>query len=85
MTVQALNAKKHVLCQKPMAITLADADKMVSASEMQNRRLQIMTCMRYMDNNRKIKEIIDNNDIGNIVYIQYSQRGRFFPYPKGVF
>jgi len=41
LTVQALDAKKHVLCEKPIATTLADADAMIRAAEKNARKLSI--------------------------------------------
>ena len=37
MTVNALNAGKHVLCEKPMATTLADCERMVRAARESER------------------------------------------------
>lgn len=85
MTIKALKAGKHVMCQKPMALSLEDAEKMKKAAKLYNRNLQIMTCMRYSEPYEKIKSVIDSGDIGDIKYIKYSHRGRYFPYPKGNF
>jgi len=41
MTIDALNAGKHVLCEKPMSITLDDAQKMIDAAERNNKQLMI--------------------------------------------
>ena len=45
-TVQALRAGKHVLCEKPMALTLADADAMLDASRQSGRFLMIGHVLR---------------------------------------
>ena len=41
ITVAALEAGKHVLCEKPMATTLADCERMVSAAKKSGKRLMI--------------------------------------------
>ena len=46
-TVQALQAGKHVLCEKPMALTLADADAMLEASRQAGRFLMIGHVLRF--------------------------------------
>lgn len=46
-TVQALQAGKHVLCEKPMALTLSDADAMLEASRQSGRFLMIGHVLRF--------------------------------------
>ena len=47
MTTAALYAGKHVLCEKPMAVTLAECESMVAAAEFNNRHLMIGHNMRF--------------------------------------
>jgi predicted dehydrogenase len=46
-TIRALNAGKHVLCEKPMATTVADAEAMVAAAKAANRKLMIAYRCHY--------------------------------------
>jgi len=46
-TVRALKAGKHVLCEKPMATTVADAEAMVAAAKAANRKLMIAYRCHY--------------------------------------
>lgn len=73
MTLAALNAGKHVLVEKPMALQLDDLDKMIQASERQKVILMVNHSFRFSPIYEKAKEIIDSGLIGEI----YSIRGRF--------
>ena len=46
-TIRALNAGKHVLCEKPMATTVADAEAMIAAAKTANRKLMIAYRCHY--------------------------------------
>ncbi len=46
-TVRALQAGKHVLCEKPMATTVADCERMIAAAQAANRKLMIAYRMHY--------------------------------------
>lgn len=64
MTVAALRAGKHVLCEKPMAICSADAEKMARASEETGRALGVCFQNRYNEANLRVKRIIDTGELG---------------------
>ncbi|MBN1347956.1 Gfo/Idh/MocA family oxidoreductase [candidate division KSB1 bacterium] len=68
MTIDFLNAGKHVLCEKPMATTWQDARAMVDAAKANKRRLMIEQSLRFSKDSHIVKWYIDNNDLGNIYF-----------------
>lgn len=57
-TVAALNARKHVLCEKPMALTVEDCNKMIEASEKSGRLLAVGFQLRFKDIFLKARSLI---------------------------
>ena len=76
LTLQAFAAGKHVLVEKPMALTYADALKMDAAAKAHNRILMVGHLLEYHPAITKIKELIADGSMGNIQYI-YSNRLNF--------
>jgi len=70
ITTYALYAGKHVLCEKPMAVTLAECESMVAAAERNGKHLMIGHNMRFDPVHRKAKELLDGGIIGDIVSIK---------------
>ena len=62
--VAALEAGKHVLLEKPMALTLADADRIIAAAATAERRLQVGFMRRYDPAYAAAKRRIVAGDIG---------------------
>lgn len=67
LTIAALNAGKHVLCEKPMAITLAECEAMVEAAEKNGKYLMIGHNQRLAKAHSTAKKLIDDGLIGDIV------------------
>ena len=65
--VTALNAGVHVLCEKPMAMTVADCQAIVEAAEKSGKVLQIGHCIRFWPEYAKTKEIIDSGEYGRVL------------------
>ena len=64
ITVDALNAGKHVLCEKPMATTPEECEEMVRAARDAGRRLMIAHNQRYMPAHQAARELIAGDAIG---------------------
>lgn len=67
ITIKALNAGKHVLCEKPMATTLEDCEKMVRAAKENKKYLMIDQNQRMAKAHVKAKELIEKGEIGKIL------------------
>jgi predicted dehydrogenase len=70
LTLAALDAGKAVLCEKPMANTLADAQAMVEAADRTGGFLQIGFELRYSKLYTTIKDWIDQGLLGDVVSTQ---------------
>jgi predicted dehydrogenase len=70
LTLQALAAGKAVMCEKPMAVTLADSREMVEAAERHGAFLQIGFELRYSLLYTQVKDWIDAGLLGDIVNTQ---------------
>lgn len=77
-TIQALQAGKHVLCEKPLARSVSEAEDIVKTAETHQRVLKTGFNYRYMDNVRKAKELIDGNALGPLYFLRcrYGHGGR---------
>ena len=67
ITVAALEAGKHVLCEKPMATTRADCERMVSAAKKSGKRLMIDQNQRLAGAHVKARELIEQGEIGRVI------------------
>ena len=69
-TVAALNAGKHVLCEKPMEAKLGPATEMVRAAHENGKILMVALKLRYSPQVIKAKEIVDTGALGDIYYVE---------------
>jgi predicted dehydrogenase len=72
ITVAALEAGKHVLCEKPMAATTADAKKMLDARDKTGKLLTIGYQYRHNHENAVAKKVIDEGWLGDVYYAEAS-------------
>jgi UDP-N-acetylglucosamine 3-dehydrogenase len=78
---EALDQKKHVLVEKPMAMTSRDAFKLARLAEKNGRILLVGHIFRFNSALEKAKEILEQGQFGNINYIQLSWRDYLSPLP----
>lgn len=69
-SINALKAGFHVLCEKPMAISVHDCGAMIKAAEQANKRLFAIKQNRFNPPVVAVKEAIDNGHLGKIYSIQ---------------
>ena len=67
MTIQALQHKKHVLCEKPMAVTTEEAKEMIEAAKKEDCYLMIAHHQRMEPGNQKLKELLETRDLGRVI------------------
>lgn len=70
ITVDALNAGKHVMCEKPMAMNYAEAKKMLEARDKSGKVLTIGYQNRFRPDSMYIKKISDNGELGEVYYAE---------------
>lgn len=73
-TLAAAAAGKHVLCEKPMAATVAEADAMLDACRRAGVRLMIGHSRRFTPRYQRIREAIDRGDIGEVRLVRENER-----------
>ena len=73
--IRAMKDGYHVLCEKPMARTSADAAKMIETSAKTGKKLMIAQCLRFANNFRKIKEMYDSGKYGKLLRLDMRRNG----------
>jgi predicted dehydrogenase len=69
-SIKSLKAGNHVLCEKPMALSVRDCENMIYTAEQTNRRLFIVKQNRYNPPVVELKKVIEENRLGKIFYVQ---------------
>jgi len=69
-TIRAAKAGKHVLCEKPMATTVADSQAMVDACRKANKKLMIAYRCQYEPTNLRAVQLIRDGKLGKVEAIE---------------
>lgn len=64
--IDALNAGKHVILEKPMSISNEWADKVIDTCEKTGKKLTVISQFRFSEDIKKVKELISENAFGKI-------------------
>ena len=81
IVIAAAAAGKHVLCEKPMAMTEPECEEMVAAADKAGIKLQLGFMRRFDKSYRKAKEIVLGGAIGDVVMVRSNTRGPSVPQP----
>ncbi|TLS53647.1 Gfo/Idh/MocA family oxidoreductase [Paenibacillus antri] len=75
LTIDAAKAGKHVVCEKPLGVSVEEMERMVAACR--DNGVQLMTAFpcRYLAAVVRAKEAVDRGEIGSIVAIKGTNRG----------
>lgn len=82
-TIAALEAGKHVLCEKPMAMTVGECKEMIAASERTGKKLMIGKICRYTPGFTAAKRLIARGEIGDLFFVE-SEYAHDYSHIRGV-
>lgn len=72
MATAALDAGLHVLCEKPLANTLADGAAIVERARRSTTTFMMGFCRRYREDSQAVKRLVEAGDLGEIYYARTS-------------
>lgn len=81
IVVDCANAKKHIFCEKPMAMNTRECDEMIASCRKNNVKLQIGFMRRHDTGFKEAKRLLDSGAIGDLVQIHSCTRGPSKPRP----
>ena len=73
-TIAAAKAKKHIIVEKPMAITKAQLEKVVETIKESGVKVEVITQLRLTPSICKLKKAIDEGRLGKILMADYSMK-----------
>lgn len=76
LVLKACSAKKHILVEKPMALSVKDCQEMILAAKNENVKLMVAHPVRFSKPVMDLKKIVDQNILGCAVSINSSNHGK---------
>ena len=67
MAIDALEAGKHVIVEKPMALSLTDADRMIAAARLAGRKLCVVLQNRYNPPMQDLRRVVESGRLGRLL------------------
>ncbi|HEY3774182.1 MAG TPA: Gfo/Idh/MocA family oxidoreductase [Solirubrobacteraceae bacterium] len=74
LAVRVLEAGKHCFVEKPLATTVADAERAVDAAERSGRTLMVGHLLEYHPGLRALTELADSGELGDEIFYIYGNR-----------
>lgn len=81
-TIAAAEAGKHVLCEKPMALNVADCERMIAACRSNDVKLGVAYYRHFYPAVRRVKELVDSGELGVPIIVQVNAFEWFDPKPS---
>lgn len=81
IAVAAAKAGKHILCEKPMAMTVEECEVMEAAAKEYHVKLQVAFMRRFDSAFTEAKNVVDAGEIGDVVMVRSNTRGPSIPKP----
>jgi predicted dehydrogenase len=75
VSVLALEAGVHVLCEKPMALNVAECDAMIEAATASGKQLMIAHCIRFWPEYVWLKQAIESGEYGKLRAAEFVRLG----------
>ncbi len=72
--VRVLQAGKHCFVEKPLAQSVADAERVVAAAEAAGRVLMVGHLLEYHPGVQRLKQLVDSGELGDRIYYIYGNR-----------
>ena len=72
-SIRTLTAGKHVLLEKPIALALDDADRIVAVAEEHQRQFMVAHVLRYFPEFRLIKQLVDDGEHGPVLAAHFKR------------
>lgn len=72
-TLKALSYGANVLCEKPLATTLSDADEMFALAKKQGKILMACQTLRFLPERLAVKAMADSGELGEVYYAELSR------------
>ena len=71
--LRALRAGKHVFLEKPIALSLRDADRLIAAAERANRQFMVAHVLRYFPEFALVKKLVDDGQFGSVLAAHFKR------------
>jgi UDP-N-acetyl-2-amino-2-deoxyglucuronate dehydrogenase len=68
VALAALEAGRHVLCEKPLTISLREADELIDAAARVDRRLAVVSQGRFADEQRRMRGLVQAGALGQVFF-----------------
>ncbi|HHY97439.1 MAG TPA: Gfo/Idh/MocA family oxidoreductase [Firmicutes bacterium] len=78
--IKAARAGKHVFCEKPIALTLEDAEDMIRTCERESVKFSVGHVLRFFPEYEMLRESVASGELGQIAVARFGRGG---PFPRG--